>query len=462
MLREPPEGRRCGTSAHMEVGWGERGEGKRVSKFGGLLPLRDGSGSVAAAVMDEASGQTSERTAPARPSAPWRAIATQAALMWLASRAIFAVVTYCALLLVPNAQLADGNPSLSVADLVLAWRRHDTYWYLGIAQQGYVDPQQTAFFPLYPLLIRLTTGLIGPHWTVAALLVSNVAALGAFIGLGFLAFNEQGTDGAWRTIQVTMAYPLAFFLAAPMTESLFIALATFGLFFARRGRWMYAALFVFLAGLARPTAAILVLPLLWEYGRQHGWWRRAFWRAGAWRAALRPRTLSEVAALLGAVPLAFGFFVAVIWVRFGHPLLILNSHRIYWNRTKAPIWQTLYSEAHYLLTTPPLSFQEALGLVDGLPVIIIGLLLVFMVRRLPFAFTLYMLGLLYLTVSTPTSNSPIGIESAGRFMVAAIPAFMLLAEWMKTRPWLQYLLVGGGFSVQAVLAVFFLFNGWIV
>lgn len=408
-----------------------------------------------------AGGPAGSTVAVGHRSAQLRTIATQAALMWLVSRLLFAAITYFGLLLIPNAPTIQNTGPLSVMDMLSAWSRHDSAWYIRIAQTGYSSPQRTAFFPLFPALIRLVTVFIGPHWVLAGLLVSNLAALALFIGLGFLAYDEQGADGAWRTIQVTMAYPLAFFTAAVYTESLFLALAVFALFFARRGRWTYAALFAFAAACSRPTGAILVLPLLWEYGRQHGWWRRVFWQEGLWRKALTLRTVREVVVLLGAVPLAVGLFAMLIWARFGHPLLILHSHRIYWGRDSTPIWQTLWGMLQYIFTNAALSYDQALGLIDILSVFAACVLIVVMARRAPVAYTLYMIGLVYLTIATPMPAKPPGIESAGRFLLAAIPAFLLLAHWIKDQPWLQYLVINGGFALQAVLLVFYLLNGWL-
>lgn len=430
-----------------------------LARQGTDMPYVESSPAVATATIDRA-GATAAQKAPR--SLPWRSIITQASLMWLGSRFILVAATFFALALLPHAPApADPNASLSLHELAAAWQRHDAFWYLRIAQGGYQTEQMTAFFPLYPLLIWLVAFVTGGHWLAASLIVSNLGALGVFIAIGALGAYELGEKNAWRTILFTMAYPLAFFLAAPLTESLFLTLAALCLLSMRRGYWWWAAGLAFLAGLTRPTGAILVLPLLWEYGRQHGWWRRDFWRGGAWRKALQMTTFAELAALVAAVPLAIGALALVAWVRFGHPLLVLNSHSIYWVRHKAPIWETLFHATGYMLAHP-LSFEQALAAADVVPVLVAIVLVVAMARRLPLAYTLYMLGLLYLTVSTPVTNKPVLIESSGRFLIVSIPIVLGLARWARQRPWLEYLIVYGGFTLQTIFLAFFLMNGWLV
>ena len=63
---------------------------------------------------------------------------------------------------------ASDNPLLAV------WGRWDAEHYLRIAGQGYFGTEP-AFFPLYPLLIRIVSGFTG-SLLVAGLIVSNAAA----------------------------------------------------------------------------------------------------------------------------------------------------------------------------------------------------------------------------------------------------------------------------------------------
>ena len=108
------------------------------------------------------------------------------------------------------------------------------------------------------------------------------------------------------------------------------------------------------------------------------------------------------------------------------------------------------------------SYEVARSLVDLAPVALFALVLLAGVRRLPASFTVYMACLLLLVVSSPRPERLGYFVSAGRYFTAAVPAFLLLGRWVVRRPWLDLLLVSGGFLLQAVFAAFFLAGGWMV
>ena len=60
---------------------------------------------------------------------------------------------------------------------------------------------------------------------MAALLVSNLAFLGALLALFALTADAFGERIARRAIVVTALFPTAFFFLAPYTESLFLFLS---------------------------------------------------------------------------------------------------------------------------------------------------------------------------------------------------------------------------------------------
>lgn len=451
-----------------------------------VLPARIASSlSDAAAVGAPATG--------AKLSWSRRPVIREAIGMWAATRVAYAVMTYLAVTLSTSVRAASGSHvgyALGYLphaghEFVDVWMRWDAIWYVNIAQHGYFESQATAFFPLLPGLIKLISLIIGPHWALAGLIAGNLGSLVAFIGVALLAAGETNkVTGGLRAVRLFAAYPLAFFLAAPYTDGLFLGLAALALYCARRGNWKWAAGWAFLAGLTRPTGVILILPLVWEFGRQNGWWRRTTWRTlrdtasgrGRWaavrswmRALLSPGDTGRIRILNGvllvaAVPLAIGLFGLLCWVSVGHFLIFLHAQQIYWNRVDAPIWKTLGSSAKLFVTLPRFSFWQMRLLVDLGPLLLFGVLTLVAIRRLPFAFTLYMVGLLYLTVASPVVRplEPDPIFSAGRFLLAATPMFVLLARWTEGRPWLDTLFLACGFTAQALLGVYFLIGGWMV
>lgn len=359
--------------------------------------------------------------------------------MWLASRLLLAAFTvFAATLLTFLHRPAHAGLQL--------WQQWDTGWYLSISQLGYYTRQAAAFFPLYPLLISLLSHLTGEHGRLAiALVLSNFGALGGLVAIAKLAERELG--GAARpaaVVRLVLAYPLAFFLAAGYTEGLFLGFAAAALLWAREGRWARAALVAFLAALTRNTGLILVLPLAWEFGRQAGW-------ADALR---EPKTLLGWLGVVAAAPAGLAVYVLYLWRRFGDPLLYVHAEHQYWHRELWGLWTTFAEAGHRLL-------QNHGGLlpVDLALVLFFLAVTLAVVREVPFAFTLYMLGVLYTAVALPQPVQHDLIPSAGRYLAMAIPAFLTLGRWVEGRPALDLLLTGGGFLLQAGLLLTFLSGG---
>ncbi|HKV86217.1 MAG TPA: mannosyltransferase family protein [Ktedonobacterales bacterium] len=397
----------------------------------------------------------------------WRPVVKQAVFMWLVTRVVLALVTYAAVLLtaagtpVNYAPGAPGFHSFTIWQLAQSWNRWDTVHFLDIARNGYYAIEPTAFFPLYPMLVRAVMFPLGnAHALLAGLIVSNLAVLGAFAGVGLLAAGEEPADAnraGLSAIRVLAAYPLAFFLTAAYTDGLFLAFAAFSLFFGRRGRWGWAAGMAFAAGFTRLTSVVLIAPLLFEYYRQHEW------RAGAWRERLlRLRPLAEMALVVAAVPAAIGMYFTFLWVRFGSPMTLFTAERIYWSHVSTTPWNALHVTLHKFIHTPIFSYWQARTLVDLAPLLLVALLTLFVMRRQPLSFTLLTAGVLFLSIISPIPHRPDVLASAGRYMLAAAPIFVLLGQWSRRRPWLDMLLVSGGFMLQAVLLLCFLTGYWIV
>lgn len=144
------------------------------------------------------------------------------------------------------------------------WTHWDGKWYLGIAAHGYLWTDHghppLAFFPLYPLLIRLGE-LVGLPSIVAALLIANAALLGALLYVYHFIEAQWGSVAAHRALWLLVLFPTGFFFFAPYTESLLLLCAVAALYHARRGQAVYAGIWAAAAIVTRPTG-LIVLPAI--------------------------------------------------------------------------------------------------------------------------------------------------------------------------------------------------------
>jgi hypothetical protein len=383
----------------------------------------------AAAVADRVE---SVRAGPA--AFDWRAILLQVAAVWVVTRLLVfvaaAVVAWRA-----------GHGVLG------SWAQWDTNWYLLISRTAYNSARSANFFPLFPTLIGIGTWAIGdglgpvypapdPVRLAVALVISNSAAFFALLGVGMLARAESGDAAAARVLRLAGAYPMAFFLAAAYTEGLFIAFSAFALLFARRRAWYLASAAAFLAGLTRSTAVVLIPALVYELGRQHGWWRRAA-SSGSIRAVL-----PQAVAAVGGVPAAFATYAAYLYFRFGDPLLFLHTQERFWHHRFMPPWQTVALVVQHLA-------RPAAGMiiVDVLAVLGFGAVLALGAKRLPLLLVIYSVGVTYVCLAAPVPTQSDVIASSARYLLAAFPVFFILAQWIGRRWWLE----AGVIAVSALL-----------
>jgi hypothetical protein len=393
----------------------------------------------------------------------WRRVALHAALAWLAMRLVYAVFTYLAVLFLKQGfdpiQMGLGGPTYP-GELFRAWYQWDVGWYLPISNEGYApDVRRAAFFPLYPLLINIFTSIGGdPTRFPVAVLVANLGTLLAFVGLALVAAREKGATVASYSVLAFAAYPFAFFTAAAYPDGLFIGLAAFALLFARRQMWYAAAACAFFAALARPTGMALAIPLIWEFASRHvsrplgGGFPRLI---VTWRAA------AKGALVAGAVPLGVGLFALYLWSIFGDPLVFVKIQS-YWAHAFVPPWDLPALAWNSIGAQLEWSFNQSRVIIDVAPAVLFVALTVVAARRLPVSFTLYMAAVLLVSLASPLVTYFNPFASIGRYLLAAFPAFILLGDWSSRYPWVNALVLGGGFMLQALFVGFYLMGGWMV
>ena len=384
---------------------------------------------------------------------PWRALFLRLALpLWLTTRLLLVVETYLAQTLLRARSAQSGlGATVSLSDLVNSWRLWDGGFYRRILLHGYVasDPTRASFWPLYPLLAKPVELLLGPaRWQIALLVVSNLALLAALVLLGALAMQELETLGAaQRAMLLLLAAPLALFLSAAYSDSLFLALACAAVLTARRGQWRLVILCAFLAALSRPVGIVLIAPLGWEYLRQHHRMRRVEWQG---------------ILLALAIPLAVGCYSLVCLVVYGDPLMWLHSQQRFFQHVTMAPWSSLgYTWDQFWHAS---SAQQARDLLDYVPLLLVLGVTLLTIRRIPVCYSLLLAGMVLVVLCTPVVGAlfPETYVSAGRYLLPALPLSLLGAQLLKRWPTLEPILLGGGFALQALCVAFVLTGGWLV
>lgn len=379
---------------------------------------------------------------------PWRRALLVGFGIFAASKIALAVVT-------AFSWIGEKRPNVTAAYIAAQWASQwDSKWFIDIAQRGYYpepDKAPAAFFPMYPMLIRVLTPLcLGKPW-VAALLVANVASLGTLVVLYRLAEREFDRVVAGRTVFYLVAFPTAFFLTAGYNEGLFIGLMLASLYCLRQQRWWWAGAFGGLAVFTRSAGILLAAAFVWEYVRVNQFKLRS----------------SALAVLL--IPVGVGGVAVFSLNAYGEPFAFLKAQR-YWGRHLDWPWMPVLRGVRSLVTPHGLRYgfsdvwvHNLLELATALMCIAL-LVLCFVgpwkMRRDQWVLPLVGVGLTLLMISFPSSHMPYPLYSASRFGLEVFPAFMILAR-IGARPWLDRIVVALFFMLQAILAAYFVRGGWV-
>jgi hypothetical protein len=341
-----------------------------------------------------------------------------------------------------------ADPNHPFLDL---WAKWDSQWYIQIAREGYwyqpLQRSNVAFFPLYPLMIRMVAPLAGGNLVLAGFVISHVAFFVALIYLYRLALLELGERAAaQRTLFYLAFFPTSFFFSAVFTESLFLLLAVVTMDCARRQQWLAAGVAGMLAAATRSLGVLLWALVLWEWLRVHGWRITTLHRRASWRnlaTALRTSWYDLFAIAL--IPLGLLLYVAFLQRAFDQPLAFIDTQAHWGRQTVGPV-RVLLREAEALLAfewnrsnlSRLLNMAATLGAVAMTP---------FVWRRLGEGYAIYVL----LAVLLPASSA---MMSMIRYVLTVFPLFLLLGWWGR-RTWVDQLLLSGFALLLGVLTTIF-------
>lgn len=335
--------------------------------------------------------------------------------------------------------------------LAAPFARWDSVWYLAIAQGGYGhDTARTAFFPLYPLLIRGVGLAIGSD-VVAGVLISLAAFSVALALLYRLAQLELDGELARITVMLVAFCPMSYFFSAVYSESLFLALAVGCIWLARTGRWGWAGLLGGLAAAERATGITLIVPfvLLYLYGPRTER-APAFPLLGApWLQRLLPRYRPAPALAWSLlIPAGLGIYALALALLTGSGVSPLHATETTWFRHFAVFggvwdgagaaWDGLRQLLH---GPPPPTFFKPFG-GDALwgagenlmlfAFLVLGAVaLAGTFRRLPVAYGAWCLAAVALPLSYPVAPQP--LQSIPRYEAVLFPLFMWGAFWIRRR-----------------------------
>ena len=379
--------------------------------------------------------------------------------VWAASRLLYLVCGPLFAVVVPVGWFHRLTPDVPFGTLNI-WSHWDGVWYIQIAEKGYgaSAPESTAFFPLYPLLVRSFAELFGGPISLQALSVWGplLSALLLPFALYFLygiALDGWGERAARGAVLALAFFPTTFFLNAAYTESLFLALSAGSVWAVRvRRDLLLACVLAGLASATRNVGVFLLVPLAYEWIRalDHYRWRGAY---------------------LILVPSGLATYALYLWARFGDPLLFYTAQEDWGREATGPLatvgraWTSAVEGAGGLLdpglwTAPTLgNLADHLAAAGNLTNLVFFVFAVVVLlagaRDLPPSLTIY--GLLLIAPATLFGTPQSPLMGTPRYTLVAFPLFVALGL-LATNRWLfrTWLLLSAVLS----LALCALFVSW--
>jgi hypothetical protein len=315
--------------------------------------------------------------------------------------------------------------------------RADGAWYLSIAKDGYekrpfdlTKESNWAFFPLYPLSVRVASVFTGDYRLVAIAL-SNLfffAAL-ALLHKAVLAF---GYDAALanRTIFYMAAFPSSYFFSLPWTSALFLLLSVGAFLTAKRGVWALAGVCAGLASATHYTGVFLFPALLIFY-----------WQCN------RPFKLRANILWLLLAPTGLLVFMGYLYSITGNAFAFANSQaawKVRWGFFMQPLFTFIISPFEL---SAGWNFR-LLNFAAAATALTCGFV---WVKKREWAWAFYIFVCAIMPLSTVT------IEGQARYMGVVFPIFIMLAIWGRS-PLIDQIIRAVFVAMLTLMTAFFGFH----
>lgn len=356
-------------------------------------------------------------------------------LFWRLGLFFLAFAGFMAFTLIPNGSVGAISTNRN-ANYWYSWAQWDGGHYLNIAQNGYTNLQETAFFPLYPILIKIIGTVLIGHYLFAGLLISNVSFLLFLYVLGRLSkilIKKQSLD----LVFIYLLYPASFFAVAFYSEGLFLAVSALALLYFLRKQYFIAYTLAAICAVTRPFGLILIFAMF----------------VSEIFVLLRNKKLSQevikpFAHLLSGLSL-FSLYAFFLYTKFQDPLAFL-SVQSKWNRE---IMDPVTTFIMYIGNFATFKLQHVMDYLDLVVFCSAVTILVLGIKKLPTVIWIYSMLVLLFGATTGT------LTGTPRYAVSAIGVFILMAEYLQNRPKLKVTVFAVFLFLQIFLLVRF-FNGY--
>lgn len=355
---------------------------------------------------------------PRRRADQWNTLLKRASIAYVLSR--LCVIAGAAIVAAQRVvqDRADGIPRPRnalgrIAEVLTSW---DGKWYFDLVRESYpshIPPHitwdeiqaRTAFFPIFPDLIRWFDKVLPGGDVVAALLLNFLLGAASVLLVGLLARSIFDDRVAYRAMLLMAFFPGSFVLSFAYSEATLLVFAAGCLLCLQRRYWFAAGVLAALGAATRPNGIALIA-------------------ACAVAAFLAIRERREWRALIAPAlaPIGFVGFHLFLWRRTGEKLAWFRTQREAWAEGTS-FGLTALKKTVTAFTRPLSSPTDIITAVAFLATIV----LVYMAwkKRLPWPMITYVAVVLLLMLAPST------VTARPRFLYTAFPLLISAAAWIR-------------------------------
>ena len=333
-----------------------------------------------------------------------------------------------------------GGKSLYISNPYLwSWLNFDGEHYLAIAREGY-RPLTYFFFPLYPIVVKYLSELLGGSlvdYAISGLFISNGLFIGVLVGLFKLLRLDYEDKDVWRVIFLLLIFPTSFYFGAYYTESLFMFLAVWSFYLARRKKWFWVGILGSLATATRVIGIMLLPALLIEW----------------WLESGKKKSVNLNLIYVFLIPAGLVIYMYYLTKVAGDPLEFLHSVEIFGSQRSASfvmLPQVFYRYVFKIIPSLtgywPVVFVTLMEFLVGVLFLVLSVLGWWKLRR---SYWVFMVG----GYVVPTLSG--SFSSLPRYVLPLFPGFILLSFYVGKLPkfvrWVVYVVLTSGLVVASAM-----------
>ncbi len=318
--------------------------------------------------------------------------------------------------------------------------RWDAGWYLDVVNNGYSyvvgKESSIAFFPLYPILVKVFSFGIFDLATVGYVISNALLFLAGLYLYKLITLDFDNPQIASNAVLCMMLCPLSFFFSIFYSEATFLFFSIGCFYYAVKKRWLVASLFGFCLALTKNVGVIMFIPLLMEYFDIHD--------IDSLKFSFTKIKVSILSLLL--VPAGLFSFMAYQYIKFQDAFAFVHAQYA-WGRRFSSIFTTLSSVKNYGL------FSDVLFI--GVVVVALALIAYLAYSKVRLSYVVYSALLLFIFLSANL------LESIPRYISVIFPLYLGVSLLGAKSDFVRTLALCFSVSLLTFLTILFANGYWL-